>query len=56
MAESVEAVGYLNFKRDSKKRVWYAMEGGWQMQSNANAMNLGRGIVDSVGLLLIGTI
>ena len=51
-----EAAGYLDFKRERRKSKWYASEGGRRVQWNVQAMNLGRGIVDSVGFPLIGTI
>ena len=48
--------GYLNFKWERRKREWYATKRGSWVQWNVYAMNLGRGIVDSVGFPLIGTI
>ena len=51
-----EGTGSGDFKRERRKREWYATEGGRRVRWNAQAMNLGRGIVDSVGFSLIGTV
>src|ERR1700761_246677 len=51
-----EAAGYLNFKRERRKREWHTTEKCRLVRWNAYAMNLGRGIADSAGFMLISTI
>jgi hypothetical protein len=50
-----EAAGCLDFKRERRKREWYGTKGERWVRWNVYAINLGRGMVDSVGFPLIGT-
>ena len=56
MAEGTRNSGIYRLKWESRKREWYTMEGGRRVRWNAYAMNLGRGLVDTVGVSLMGTV
>ena len=51
-----EVAGYFNFKRNKREREREATERVRCVRWKVYAMNLGRGIVDSVGFLLINIV
>ena len=56
MAKGRGSGGISLLKQDSRKREWYATEGGRWVQLNVYVMNLGRAIVESIGFPSIGTV
>ena len=55
-SKTQEEAGYLDFKRERRRREWYVTEGGRRVRWNVYAMDLKREMVDSVGFLLLGPV